>query len=725
MSPLLALLAVLSTPDTSHDRAALTEGVADMVAPGALPGNMVSLGNSFVVLTGQTDGRRAPLFVASYVGAGRVLAGGHESFFGKQSLKNPNNARFYANSIRWLAHRSAAKVGYLEMGVDEATSTAGFTPVPLHREDLSSGLGSIDALVITPGELDNNPTAQSRVLEFVKSGHGLLIAGPGWGWASLHPHLNFQTKHPGNSLLRPYGIAFGGETMDGPYNSSRAETLNANHALDLLGSGQGSADEKADAVAMVEQAIATIPLLGATSFEKDLLSKVTKLAQQESHGVGPTPANKITSAMPLARLKVSLDDRTIKGSAEPKAYPTASDFPGDVSPDTPLVSRTLAIDASVPQWHSTGLYAKAGTAIEVEIPAELVPQGYGIRIGSHTDTLWRVDSWSRFPDVSKYVRLTSPVTRVTSAFGGLIYFEVPEAKVPNVKVTIRNAVPAVHFVRGKTTSTEWQQMKNAPAPWADLEGKFVSITVPAKVVRNLQDPEALMAYWDQMMGLCYAFYSAPVRSRPERYCTDVQISLGYMHSGYPIMTFLDVAPRFVDLATLRSHTGLTWGFYHEMGHNFQQSAWTWDGCGEVTNNLFSLYASEKLNGADYHDYGKAHEAVSREAMHDRLAKYLADGAPYDTWKSEPFLALTMYIELRDAFGWEPFTRLFATYRDLPRSEQPKTDEEKRDQWMVRFSHAIGKNLGPFFQAWGVPTSEAARASIANLPKWMPADWPGK
>jgi hypothetical protein len=43
--------------------------------------------------------------------------------------------------------------------------------------------------------------------------------------------------------------------------------------------------------------------------------------------------------------------------------------------------------------------------------------------------------------------------------------------------------------------------------------------------------------------------------------------------------------------------------------------------------------------------------------------------------------------------------------------------------MVRFSKAVGKDLGPFFQAWGVPTTEKARQEIASLPDWMPPDWP--
>ena len=77
----------------------------------------------------------------------------------------------------------------------------------------------------------------------------------------------------------------------------------------------------------------------------------------------------------------------------------------------------------------------------------------------------------------------------------------------------------------------------------------------------------------------------------------------------------------------------------------------------------------------------------------------------------------MYDQLRKEFGWAPFKKVFADYRDLPADKRPKTDAEKRDQWMVRFSHAIGRNLGPFFEHWKIPVSASARQSIADLPVW--------
>ncbi len=171
-------------------------------------------------------------------------------------------------------------------------------------------------------------------------------------------------------------------------------------------------------------------------------------------------------------------------------------------------------------------------------------------------------------------------------------------------------------MRGVTSLAEWKQtLRNAPGPWAELVGKLVILSVPSSAVRDLDDPEALMAYWDEVMEHCYAFYAAPKRNRPERYCVDRQISAGYMHSGYPIMTGDDVAKTFCDLNILRGNTGIKcWGFYHEMGHNFQQPEWTWSAFGEVTNNLFSLYGTETLNGVKV----GAHPAMTQAEIDKRL-----------------------------------------------------------------------------------------------------------
>lgn len=202
-----------------------------------------------------------------------------------------------------------------------------------------------------------------------------------------------------------------------------------------------------------------------------------------------------------------------------------------------------------------------------------------------------------------------------------------------------------------------------------------------------------MEYWDRVADACadLATISRERRS-PERYVADVQISAGYMHAGYPIMTHLDAAPRMVDLTYLADKTkGGDWGMFHEIGHNHQHPDWTFDGTGEVTVNLFTLYIIETVVGR----VPGYHVRWTDDELAEIFRKHRAAGASFDKWKSDPFLALAMYVQMQRAFGWDAFKKVFAEYRDLPQSERPKDDNEKRDQWMVRFSRAVGKNLGPF------------------------------
>ena len=102
-----------------------------------------------------------------------------------------------------------------------------------------------------------------------------------------------------------------------------------------------------------------------------------------------------------------------------------------------------------------------------------------------------------------------------------------------------------------------------------------------------------------------------------------------------------------------------------------------------------------------------------------------DNPDFEKWKSDPFLALVMYIQIQQEFGWDPFRKVFREYLALPKKERPNTDAEKRDQWMIRMSRQVEKNLAPFFQLWGIPLSEEAISETNNLPVWISKDFPKK
>jgi hypothetical protein len=742
--------------------AALLDGVTRIAAPG-VPGPLCVFGDgAFPVVTGGCSGAsRAPVVAAARWGRGRVVVFGHTGYFDEDTLRAGGTGELMRNAIRWAAGKPAAggippRVPVTSsVGKGEGKAGDGVASLPrvavLHQRGLLGYLKGHDwpaeepegsdwpqklqgyaILCLNPHSLHTDEQI-AAVARFVKAGGGLVMADLGWGWLQLHPGQNLLEHHAGNRLLGPAGIVWADGYLDrtadiGFAASPRPSPLtHGSRALEALiahdtGKAKLTGSEVAQAVWTLTTAARSLPR-GDTL----LLPKLRQLEQDRTLAAVPTSSKPLTAASSLARVLLTLQLTELPSLPPEKvqAHPAAAAFPGPVPADAKRVSRTLDVDTSVPDWHSTGLYAAPGEVVTIQVPPQAADKGLFLRIGAHDDTLWDHDSWSRCPEICSRHPLKAASTRAANAFGGLVYVEVlGGCHLGVISVTISGVVEAPFFVRGKTTPAEWRLVtRHLPAPWAELAGKRVIITLPSEFVRTLEDPEDLMAFWDKVLDSCGELAARPLDGqRPERYVTDVQISAGYMHSGYPVMTFLDVAPVFVDKACLlrEGHDGV-WGLFHEMGHNFQVGDWTFDGTGEVTENLFTLYVLDKVCGTP----PSKHPRVSGKEREKLIKTYFAAGRDFERWKDDPFIALVMYVQMQEAFGWEAFTKVFAEYRRLPGRERPRNDDQKRDQWLVRFSRAVGRNLGAFFQAWGVPTSERARASLVDLPSWMPDGFPPK
>ena len=382
---------------------------------------------------------------------------------------------------------------------------------------------------------------------------------------------------------------------------------------------------------------------------------------------------------PVARLAATLFSlehlRTPPESV--RAHPAAVDFPGPVPNDAPRITRSLTIDTDIPRWHSTGLYAAPGELITVAVPAMAAESGgFHLRIGAHSDGIWERPEWTRMPEISRRFPISSTKTLVANAFGGLIYVEVPEgANLGHIKVEIEGGVAAPLFVLGETDLAEWRdEIRHAPAPWAELAGRNMIVTTDAREVRGLDDPTAVVRAWDRALDLSaeLAAWPAQERASPERFGVDRLISVGYMHAGYPLMAHLGQQSNLVNAGHLTSECN--WGFYHEVGHNHQVADWTFDGTVEVTVNLFTLYVYEFLCGIPVAENRRGSAAFRAKQM----SRYDFDKPDFEQWKREPFLALVMYEQLQQAFGWDAFRQVFAKYRSLPEAERPKSYDEKRD-----------------------------------------------
>lgn len=81
---------------------------------------------------------------------------------------------------------------------------------------------------------------------------------------------------------------------------------------------------------------------------------------------------------------------------------------------------------------------------------------------------------------------------------------------------------------GETTVEEWvKSIRNAPAPWAELEFENIILTLHSDFVRGLDRPDEVASMWDEIMRGIADLAAKPAKfPRKERFVADVQISHG-------------------------------------------------------------------------------------------------------------------------------------------------------------------------------------------------------
>ena len=182
---------------------------------------------------------------------------------------------------------------------------------------------------------------------------------------------------------------------------------------------------------------------------------------------------------------------------------------------------------------------------------------------------------------------------VGNAFGGNIYVNIEAGSTLGIfDVLISNAVESPSYFHDSTNISDWLlNQRNAPAPWAEIGSELFILTVPSDEVRNLENPDELMDWWDQALSMEHSLYGFTPWPRVERAVFDAQISAGWMHSGYPFMAHDLSVPDVLDLEYM-SENG-DWGMFHELGHNHQWMPSTLPGNTETSCNFASVYLMEE------------------------------------------------------------------------------------------------------------------------------------
>jgi hypothetical protein len=352
------------------------------------------------------------------------------------------------------------------------------------------------------------------------------------------------------------------------------------------------------------------------------------------------------------------------------------------------------------------------------VKAPVMPEGRVVRviIGCHRDSLLKLDKWQRFPVITRSFELKPGENPVANAFGGQLFIQVRNAAAgPGRKaaqavaapvkaapaLAFANAVAMPTYVLGKDTPETWKQsLADSPAPWVTFVAKHAILHVRRGTVAQITDPKPLTEWWDKAMELQDDLVALE-RFAPERVVPDIQISAGFMHSGYPFMCFIN--PSEADIVDLQKlSTKGNWGFFHELGHNHQRTDWTFPGQTEVTVNLFSLYCMEKLVGLPR---GTGH--VSIKDLHGNMAKRLANPPNMGAFEQ-----LAPFMVLIQAHGWEPIRSTLRSYAQTPASGDIPS---KQNSFVIRYGQAAKVDVSDFFTKLGYPVTAETKQALKGFP----------
>nr|XP_060633968.1 TRPM8 channel-associated factor homolog [Anolis sagrei ordinatus] len=695
--------------DTQSDLKAILKGVSKIDLQNIVASKLLIHGTLAFPLG--IDADHEALLAAAYYGRGRVIVASQENLFTKSSMKT-----FLLNAIDWLSSGKVKKVGVAD-DLQDLYSMLKLANIPCEVTSLKDDLSVYCCSAYSDREME-------KIHEFVSEGGGLLIGGQAWSSVE-NIASNAMAVYPGNKILNKFGIGILQNVLNVPgdsYSVQPIKELSSSYHFrkalfqfkQHLQNHQPLTSPYSSWVQKLGQdsaAFINIPATNSPPFfsvDEDLMDLVVQ------NGIPDISASNPIKAHSDEAFCIILSSELYNKFPEfQKLLPKLNQHFATNYPIAPRQAISVnGKNNGQEAWRSTGFYLPPGKTATLVFPSNVINSNLQVQIGCHSDDLSEAEQWKRAPVVIRRFEVKNPRMEVSSLWGGLIYVIVPaETSLGPISITIEGAVKAPYFKHGDTSLSAWQNtIRNSTAPWTELETENVILTVPTEDAKKIDNPDSLFTIWDNMMRAVAKLASvSPVFPRPERLVADVQTSVGWMHAGYPIMYHLDSVQEMTDVKSI--HDNGLWGAIHELGHNQQQSGWEFPPhTTEATNNLWSVYVNETVLHVPRE---RAHPELAPELRKERIEKYVRTGQLKDF---QEFVALEPYLQLQEAFGWEPLMHIFAEYQKM--TNIPEDNDSKMNLWAEKYSEQVKKNLAPFFKAWKWPiTNELSQKLSRSFPVW--------
>lgn len=400
-------------------------------------------------------------------------------------------------------------------------------------------------------------------------------------------------------------------------------------------------------------------------------------------------------------------------------------FPGSVPETVQRVNKAFKTDNEIRDWQCTGVYAPPGEIIRVHVSSAGIGTGYRIRVGTHEDNLLdgrRKNYWHRFPTIVREFGVGNSTVEIANPFGGMIYVYAPppparskissasQRRVPRyARFEFIGVVEAPNFELGETKPAEWMHLRNAPAPWAQLAGKYFIATVPSSAVREIDKPQEIAEFWDKIIEGLDKLSGREKREKnapKERIVFDID-STGFAgHNGDTIVLPVELVNTFLDLDYIRQNG--SWGLFFYLAKNRVRQEWTLNGNKDAPAALLALYCMERVTERKAHTFFNARQLLSSALTDPENA-----GTPE---------IIGSFLAPLEAFGWEPLFKAFDVYNNKKRP-LTATETDKAETFVTAWSRAAKSNLGPYFENFGIEYSKRLQMRLEKFRKFEPAKFP--
>ncbi|MBC6110445.1 M60 family metallopeptidase [Pedobacter fastidiosus] len=700
-----------------------------------------------IIATAELEGfdLRGNAIMASRYGKGIVVAVGAPSSFENPMLKDPNVSKFVLNVFR-LNPKGSVGIYHPENGDLEAFLK--LNKIASRKLETLKTDSKITTIYIQD---DVKDSVQLGYLDkFIQNG-GTLVFGS--AYERSHNNLKIQDLHSFlkiNNLLAKAGIVNSYFLLKSSPKNQILHTdsipvyLHINTILPYMSSVLNT--QTLPSTNVLEWFInPTISLsIEFNTYNSMIMKEMRRSYEIPDSLFRPSlaqPLNISTKKQKAAyRLAGEMQEKLFKENPQLKGKAFGIEgFPGIVTDSAKRVDKNISIKVQVGKQglfdihdgyfrpHSTGLYVPAGEKIKVILEKKYFIQKLKVQIGLHDDDLINVaDQINRIGfNLVRTFELDKDTTEIQSPYGGLLELNITDTTtLKSINLRVLGAVNAPYFKLGETNDSTWNStIKNYGAPWAELATDKIVFTVPSYRIRNLKNPTELLQFYDKVMDADADLRTINhERAHNERIIVDQQVAYGSLFT----MQYKIVAPDEDESTKIMLDKDLieklgSWGLFHELGHRHQFWELDFQGLGEVTVNLYSMYVYDKvLNLGKYHNHDNI---PSKEGVIEKIKTYMRNNPSYEKFQQDPWIALSMYIELIEQFGWDAIKTANKTYADLPRNLYPKNNEEKIDLWFKTISSATKSDLTDFFDIWRIPVSKAAKLEVRkySYPIWLPSE----